>query len=161
VIAIEVISSVANVAAAVGVVVVIWQLRLTRQQLRAGFERTFVDKYERIIGHVPLGMILGEDIDVEQDAEALRAFFDYFELCEEELYYRAVGKVSTRTWREWWEGIALHFRRPAFRQAWEALKDRVVVSSAASATVRVEQFTLLRSAVRAVEDGRAHDPRHR
>jgi hypothetical protein len=49
------------------VVVVIWHLVLTRRQLTAAFERGFVNKYERIIERVPLRMLLGEHLDVEQD----------------------------------------------------------------------------------------------
>ena len=158
VVATDLITSIANVAAAVGVVVVIFQLALARRQMRAGFERSFVDKYERIIERVPLAMLLGDDVDVDRSEKVQRAFFDYFELCEEELYFRRVGKVSSATWQEWWEGISLHFRRPAFIQGWESLKDRVLVRNGDSDLVRLEQFTLLREALAAIERGQIFDP---
>ncbi len=154
----DLITSIANVAAAVGVLVVILQLELSRRQMRAAFERSFVDKYERVVERVPLELLLGANLDVDGDREALRAFFDYFELCEEELYYRRVAKVSKSTWGEWWEGISLHFRRPAFRRAWDSLHDRVVVGGAANGLVRLEQFTLLRQAVAAIDQRDQHDP---
>lgn len=138
----------ANVATAVGIIGVGWQLWLNRRQMVVAFERTFVDRYERIIRDVPLSVLLGEDFDPTAREDALRAFFDYFELCEEELYCRRVGKISTSTWCDWWEGIALNLRRQAFRTAWEYLKDRVAVGPGPIGQIRTTQFGLLRQAIR-------------
>lgn len=157
-IAAEWIASLANIAAAVGVVVVVFQLALARREMRATFERSFVDKYDRVIVGVPLSMLLGDNLKIDSDETAMRAFFDYFELCEEELYYRTVAKISSATWNEWWEGISLHMRRPAFQRAWELLRDRVAVADADQQLVRIEQFTQLRQAVSAIERNERYDP---
>lgn len=110
----DVIGTTANVATAAGISLVAYQLYVTRQQVVADFERTFVDRYEGIIRDAPLALLLGEPFDPHHDDRVLRAFFDYFELCEEEMTYRRIGKVSRSTWCDWWEGITLNLRRPAF-----------------------------------------------
>jgi hypothetical protein len=154
----DAISTAANVATAGGIIGVGWQLLLNRRQMTAGFERTFVDRYERVIHDVPLALLLGETFAPQDDELALRAFFEYFELCEEQLYYRETGKISGPTWHDWWEGIALNLRRPAFKQAWNHLKDRVIVSPGVALQARLEQFTLLRRAIDAIDADRPFDP---
>ena len=154
----DAISTAANLATAAGIIGVGWQLQQNWRQLVLGFERTFVDRYERIIRDVPLSLLLGDSLDPSRDREALRAFYDYFELCEEEMYYRQVGKISTSTWSDWWEGIALHLRRQAFRTAWEYLRERVNVAPARGGQVRVTQFELLRQAIQAIDTGGTFDP---
>lgn len=157
----DVVSTAANVATALGIIGLGWQLWLNRRQMVVGFERTFVDRYERTISDVPLPLLLGDDFEPGQDGDVLRAFFDYFELCEEEMYFRRVGKVSTSTWSDWWEGITLNLRRQAFRTAWEHLKERVNLAPGPEGQVRVTQFELLREGIRAIDTGQGFDPRHR
>jgi hypothetical protein len=153
----EVVTTVANVATAAGIFAVGWQLVLNRRQMMAEFERTFGERYERIIRDVPLPMLIGQVEDPTNDATALRAFFDYFELCEEELYYRRQGKVSRSTWKDWWEGIALNFRRPAFRTAWAHLKDAAVTPQGPTNEIPLRQFELLRVAL-AANPTQPYDP---
>ena len=148
----------ANVATAIGIIFVAWQLYLTRRQVTAAFEQAFVEKYERIVASIPLAALLGEQAEPGPADQDLRPFFDYFELCEEELYYRHVRKVSRSTWRDWEEGIVLNFRRPAFQSAWRQLSERVELTVAAPSAVRVEQFTLLRRAVESFGRGESFDP---
>ena len=152
-------ADVASVATAVGLFAIFYQLGLTRRQLRAGFEQTFVDRYLAIAARIPLELILGETARL--DAASERALYDYFELCEEELYYRRGGRVSRGTWLEWWDGIALNFMRPGFRAAWVGLKDRTILDDSSRPSGRLEQFDLLRAAVDAIAAGREHDPRSR
>lgn len=48
--------------------------------------------------------------------------------------------------------------RPAFTQAWASLKDRVLLRRGDSHLDRLEQFTLLREALAAIERGQTFDP---
>ena len=157
----DTVSTVASAATAVGVVGVFWQLRVTRRQMVAAFERTFVDRYERIMHDIPLPLLLGEDLEPDPKSEDLRPFFDYFELCEQELYYRRFRKVSTSTWPAWWEGIRLNMRRPAFRAGWDQLRNRVSVPPGPRQQVRHTQFELFRDAMTAICAGEPFDPRRR
>ena len=82
----------ANCATAVALVGVGWQLLLSRRQMVAQFEQTFVTRYEAILARIPLRLLRGAEPEWPMDDPTLRAFFDYFELCEEELYFRAGGR---------------------------------------------------------------------
>jgi hypothetical protein len=110
-----------SIATGVGVLLAAYQLRQAKRSLREGFERTFVDRYERIVADIDLEVLLGHaqpDLDVPRQR---RAFFDYFELCEEELYYRSYRRVSSSTWRDWWYGIRLNFQNQSFIDAFERI----------------------------------------
>lgn len=148
-------SDIASTATALGLVAIAYQLVLARAQLRTSFEQTFASRYQTITARLPLPLLLGESTDLDPVSE--RALYDYFELCEEELYFRRSGRISSRTWREWWEGIVLNFHRPGIRAGWNQLKDRAVLSGVG--TRRMEQFDLLREAVQAIDTAQDHDPR--
>jgi hypothetical protein len=139
------------------VVFVAYQLRQAQLELRASFEQTFSERYDRIVARIPLPVLLGGEPNLD-DPEQLRAFFDYFELCEEEWYYRQRGRVGRRTWRDWWEGMALHCRRDGFIAAWQRLTGEEI-DLPPSSNVRQSQFTLLRSAIDALQAGEPFDPK--
>lgn len=149
--------SVSDAVTTAGVLFVGYQVWQAQLQLRASFEGTFSERYDRIVARIPLEVLLGEPPDLDDD-EQIRAFFDYFELCEEELYYRQSGRVGGRTWNDWWEGIALHLRRDGFQQAWERLTGHEL-PVAPTTGVRQGQFTLLRAAQASLISGDRHDPR--
>lgn len=112
----------AELATAAGVMVLAAQLQLARVAQRAVFEQSFNDRYDRIAARIPLGELLGGPAEGTETAE--RVYFDYFSLCEEEVYYRLRRKVSRATWVDWQAGLASNLRRPAFRAAWVDLRAR-------------------------------------
>jgi len=117
----SVITDIASTATAIGALFVGWQLLLTQRQLRASFEETFTARYDKIVGRIPLVLML--DAGAINSEQVKRAFYDYFELTEEELYYRSAGKISRSTWHDWWYGICSNMSRPAFQAAWTDLRD--------------------------------------
>jgi hypothetical protein len=129
------IQSVAEVATALGVAVGASQLVIARRQQTAAFEQQFVARYREIVGRLPLWAVLGAAgrHAFADDEIARRAFYDYFELCDEEVFYHRSKRVSERTWADWKMGIEANMRKPAFRASWADL------SAAAP-----EQFELLR-----------------
>ena len=140
-----VVQDVASVATAAGAAFVVLQLQLARRQLKDQFEQKFVERYNQIIANVPLPVILGEE-DAGKGTELARAFYDYYDLCEEELYYRKSGRVSKATWRDWWYGFSLHFEHSAFHTAWQQLSAPSAPGQPDVANP-LRQFTLLREAV--------------
>jgi hypothetical protein len=110
----------AQLATAAGLFVLAGQLQAARSTQRAVFEHTFSDRYVAIIDRLPFGEVIGS-VAIPDDA-SLRHYYDYFTLCEEELYYRAQRKVSYLTWCDWWEGIIINANRPAFAGAWQRLR---------------------------------------
>lgn len=140
------IEQLASTATAIGVVVATYQLAQGRRQLREGFERSFVDRFERIIACVDLEILLdGGSID-HDDRSLMRALYDYFQLCEEELYFRAHRRVSRSTWHDWWYGIRIVLTVPEVAAAFTALKHRAEQRSGTT------HFTYLSVALHGISD---------
>jgi hypothetical protein len=114
-------NDITSVATTAGVLVGVYQLVQARRSLREAFERTFVERYQSVVARIELDVLLGNRLPDLDDSDLRRAFFEYFELCEEELYYRSFRRVTRSTWRAWWYGMDLHFRNPAFAAAFEAI----------------------------------------
>jgi len=109
-----------SILTVVGVGVACYQLWQTQLSLRDNFERSFFDRYQRIADGLPPEVLLGQEIEGKSTSNDW-AFYKYFELCEEELYYRAHRRVSADTWRDWWYGICRNLEIEAFRDALERL----------------------------------------
>ena len=44
--------------------------------------------------------------------------YHYFDLCNEQAFLHNNGRISSKTWLFWREGIASNLARPAFARAW-------------------------------------------
>ena len=104
-----------------GIVTQVWSVR---RSARLTFEQHFTDRYRQVVACIPLSHLWGDcethiDVPDGMDPAAVeRAYFDYFELCEEQFYYRRSGRISNNTWRDWAIGITSNARLPTFRSAW-------------------------------------------
>ncbi len=87
----------------------------------AQFEARFVDRYESILGRLPDDVVLGRRELVDPTIAELRVFHDYYALCDEEVFYRAKGRVTLQTWRDWERGMELNLERASFNEAWKSL----------------------------------------
>lgn len=117
----ESVQTVASLATAVGVAIAAWQLFLTKQQVQSQFEDSFTDEYRRISAQLPLAALLGQPLGKVELEASLRAFYEYFDLSNEEAFLNNRGRLRRETWENWCEGIEQHMARPAFKQAWERL----------------------------------------
>ena len=70
---------------------------------------------------LPLAALLGRKLEATQMTEALRVFYLYFDLSNEQALLHKQRRVSNKTWATWREGISQNLNRPAFRQAWQQL----------------------------------------
>jgi len=84
-----------SILTVVGVGVACYQLWQTQKSLRDGFERSFFDRYQKIADGLPPEILLGQPNGDRTTSDW--TFYKYFELCEEELYYRAHRRVSADT----------------------------------------------------------------
>lgn len=123
----EVISAAAGTATAFGIFLAWIQLKEAKAQRaaeqsreRAEFELRFSTRYDDCVRRIPLEVLLGAVYD-RSSRRTRRAFYDYFELCEQECYYNTRGQITAETWNEWAEGITSNFRKPAFMAAWADL----------------------------------------
>ena len=51
----------------------------------------------------------------------MRAFYEYFDLSNEQAFIARQGRLRPETWANWREGIEQHMSRPGFKQAWAKL----------------------------------------
>lgn len=108
------------IAAAVGVWVAVRQVSQAKVQSQSQFEDSLVEHYRAVIANVPLDALLGRHVDSD-DQRIRRAFYDYFELSNEQAFLAARGRIRAETWANWKEGIEQHMARPAFAAAWKTL----------------------------------------
>lgn len=90
------IGDIASVFTAVGVLVAIYQLTLSRQQARAVFEQSFVDRFWGI-----------EDDRLRETEPEKVNRKRYLRLCEDQYEHARLKQISKRTWDIWHEGILL------------------------------------------------------
>ena len=137
----DIVTAAANGATAIGLIALATQVRQNAKEQRATFERSVVDRYQQVIQRIPFAEIVGRRTEPHlADDDIARAYFDYFELCEEELYYVRKRRISGDTLNDWLEGIALHLRRPAFQAAWHGLAEIVVTADPTGGAMRAKQF---------------------
>src|SRR5262245_47172069 len=109
----------ASIATAIGVVLAAVQLRQAKQQQQAQFEDSLNEQYRRICAQLPLVALLNKTLDEGelQKELVLRAFYEYFDLSNEQAFLASRKRLRPETWQNWREGIEQHLARPAFRQA--------------------------------------------
>ncbi len=112
------------VATAVGVLFAAWQLHRGVIQSRTDFEDRVVEEYRRISHRLPVRALLGDALTADEQDACLSTFYQYIDLCNEQVFLRVTRRISERTWLNWRDGIRSHLERPAFAMAWEQIKRR-------------------------------------
>lgn len=119
-----IISWIASIATAVGVVVAAWQLWLTRKQSCTSFEDSLAKEYRELAATLPTKALLGEPLTDEEHAEYFDEFYRYIDLCNEQAFLHKTGRISEDTWTFWNDGIATNLARPAFSRVWREIAAR-------------------------------------
>lgn len=121
---IDILSALANIATAAGVVVGAWQLVLAHNQSVTNFEDTFAKEYRELTAKLPTKALLGEALTEDEHAKYFDEMYHYFDLCNEQAFLRSVGRISDKTWIFWKDGMASNLQRPAFSKAWSEIAAR-------------------------------------
>ena len=117
----EWIQTAASSVTAAGVLIAAWQLYITKRQNQSAFEDSFAEQYRRVSAKLPLGALLGRPLIEAELEPSLRAFYEYFDLSNEQAFLAAQNRLRRKTWANWREGIQQHMARPGFQQAWQRL----------------------------------------
>jgi hypothetical protein len=117
-------SDLSSLATSVGVIFAAWQLLLSRQQAQTTFEDSMAKEYRELASTMPTKALLGEELTEAEHAEALDEFYHYFDLCNGQAFLRQIGRVRSQTWIFWSDGMRSHFKRPAFKTAWERISSK-------------------------------------
>jgi len=107
-----------------GVLLAASQLVAMQKQTRTAFEDSLTEQYREIIHRLPVNALLGEQISDQEFEEALRTFYRYFDLCNEQVFLHKKGRIRRQTWAEWKEGIEQNLMQPAFEKAWAEIARR-------------------------------------
>jgi hypothetical protein len=114
-----VILDVGSLATAAGVGTAVVQLWMSRRQALTAFEDSMTNQYRAIAAELPVDVFLNRPVPAEELATHRSAFYRYFDLCNEQVFLRSVGRVSRQTWTQWRDGIRQNLSRSAFRESWK------------------------------------------
>lgn len=120
----SVLSALANVATAAAVIVAAWQLSLSQRQSVTTFEDSLAKEYRDIAATLPVKALLGECLSDSELNDKFDEFYRYFDLCNQQVFLHQSGRVSSKTWQFWREGLVSNFKRPAFERAWQEIAAR-------------------------------------
>lgn len=118
----------AAAATAFGVFFAAWALFLQRGQERTQFEDSIVQQYRELMKPELLAnaSVSGFLDDLpESERKRLRQIYLYLDLCNEQVFLRAIGRVSRSTWKvQWSQGIGANLRGDtAIAAAWRLIKE--------------------------------------
>jgi hypothetical protein len=147
-----VISDIALIVTAVGVLGVVLGLRQSYRERLRQFEEKYVERYWKILDDLSLEAMRGPSSD-EVDRSDEKAIRSYMILCEDELEMRHYGYIADRTYELWAEGIRSQLRQRPFEGIWEQVQKEISANSAS----RYEYLSVLMGAD-TVEAGNQSDP---
>lgn len=106
-------------ATMVGVIIAIIQIWQFHSHIITTFEDSFAKEYRELSRLFPACVLLGNDITKEETNDLFDEFFSYFDLSNEQIFLRQIGRIRNETWVFWCDGINSNFRKPAFQRAWK------------------------------------------
>lgn len=114
----------ASITTAVGVLLVGNQLKLSKKQDLASFEGALDEQYRAISMALPVDVLIGKEPAKGEERAVRELIYNYLDLSNEEVYYRAKGRISNHTWNSWNAGIRAHMAKPAFKAVYEEVAEK-------------------------------------
>lgn len=129
-----------DIATAVGVLVVIYQIYKLNKTSRTTFEDSLNKEYRDLVSGIPVDVLMGasfRDMTEEQrrgvrECEVRERIYNYLDLCNEQVHLRKTGRVGKDCWENWRAGIEDNLSpcrsgrppRPAFTEVWLEVKEK-------------------------------------
>jgi hypothetical protein len=107
---------------AIGVLIAAIQIWLTKRIAVSQFEDGFVKEYRSVAAKLPTRALLGEKLTEHELDGHMDEMFQYFDLCNEQIFLRQIKRIQPKTWVFWRDGMKRHFSKPAFSQAWQRIE---------------------------------------
>lgn len=101
-----------------------FQIKLLKEQSITTFEDSLTNEYRRIMEKLPLEALIGEELSEDNYLNSIDYFYQYFDLCNNQIFLYNNGRISKPTWAFWREGIQSNLSKPAFSKAWNILSQR-------------------------------------
>ena len=124
-------SDVAALATAVGVVVLVVQLGITRRQDRTAFEDGLAREYREIALSLPVTAFFDEPDPNRPPpplADCLENYLRYIDLSNAQVFLRKQRRISGSTWANWKDGIGDNLGRDEFKEAWAYVRMHITKS---------------------------------
>jgi hypothetical protein len=115
-------TAISAIIGAIGVVFMAWQFYIGKKQDQASFEDSIVVQYRELSMNLPVDILIGEEVKENERGIVRELIYNYLDLSNEQVLYRAKGRISKQTWRCWSLGIKAHMERPAFKEVFEEVK---------------------------------------
>ena len=123
------IGDIGSIATAVAVLIAAWQVHQNNKLHCADYEDAFDRQYRDLAMIIPMDIFIGKDFEIHPHTpsgyQVREAIFNYFDLCNEQIYQRQKGRISNDTWRDWSAGIRFNMKLPAFDSVWTELMGNV------------------------------------
>ncbi len=120
----SVVSAVATCVAAVAVWFAREQLRTGREISQLQFEDSLAKEYRDLANRIPTKALLGEGLSQKEYAKSFDDIFHYIDLSNEQVYLRFRNRIGKDVWENWRDGIKTNLALPAFRRAWNEIKEK-------------------------------------
>jgi len=109
---------------AIGVLLVLWQIWLTKKLATTQFEDSMAKEYRELAAKIPTKALFGADLTEEEYKEAFDEFYHYIDLSNEEAFLWERKRITKETWIYWFDGIKSNLSKPAFKRAWMEIKEK-------------------------------------
>jgi hypothetical protein len=119
------VSAIANVIIALGVLVAVYQVRVTLRINKTNFEDVLSREYREITRRLPIDVMGGKPVPHLEILKYMDSFLGYFDLSNEQVFLRQTNRISKETWKFWCSGIRQNLQSPAFQFAWNLVKKDV------------------------------------
>lgn len=118
------ISDIALVLTALGVLGVVVGLRQNYRERLRQFEGRYVERYWKILDQLSLDALRGSLTSeiCESNEKAIRS---YISLCEDELEMRHFGYIADSTYELWGEGMRSQLKEHAFGSVWKQVQQEI------------------------------------
>ena len=120
----EWISAIATVISVFGLLLVLWQLSLTKKIAQLAFEDALEKEYRDLVAKIPTKALLDADLDEDQYRDTFDDFFRYFDLSNTQTALRMRNRIGLEIWNSWRLGMKFNFSLPAFDRAWKEVAMR-------------------------------------
>lgn len=118
----EAVSAIATSIAALGVLLALWQIWITRVIAQLQFEDALSREYRDLCTTIPAEVFLQGKLTDEEYKKTFDEFYRYIDLSNEQVSLRQRGRISRTVWESWCAGIKYNLGLPAIARAWGEVK---------------------------------------
>jgi hypothetical protein len=119
-------TAVAAVIAAISLGISAYQTNLSRRLAETAFEDTIDQQYRELAKEIPVDVLINNCDEFSSDTREI--IFNYLDLCNQQIYLRAQGRIGKERWGSWCDGIQENLRKTAFHSVWSEVKEKASFS---------------------------------